>query len=415
MSGKKSDNTDLSCVSAKSNPEPLVIDPARVEELATRLAESEKKLLRESMLLQATREAWEMSEAHYQGLMESMEDIVFSADSTGRIVHINPAVETILGYLPKQIIGDYLFDYVAPADKDKAINQFAKVFVQSPQRGEYRAMGESGAALWFRVTAFPLRTVTGIGGVRCVASEISTEKMLQEELHWSQQQAITGQMAVLLAREICDSWQKTQAMLDSFNNMAQENPEMAPFFTRLSDSFASFPEALRTLASLDPGLDERVRAVNLNQSILKVFRLLRQRFERYGVRTTLSLSTRVPFTMAWPKRMEHAFFVLLHHASRAIQEKSLRSGHPGEINVTSRRKKDRIIIEFSDNGPGLSREDCQRIFDFNYCLGSSTAGGVGLHMSRSIIEDHGGSIRANASPEGGALFTIDLPVRHPGA
>ncbi|WP_028314464.1 PAS domain S-box protein [Desulfatibacillum aliphaticivorans] len=386
------------------------------ESLVERLESCETRLHMESMRRQAVQEAWEISEARYQSLIEGMEDIVFTLDSRGEIIQVNPAVKSALGYSPDELIGRRLREFILEPDQERALNQLSRVFVHSPQTGEYRVLDKNGSPVWFRVTGSPVHVMTGAGGVRCLASEITRERMQQQELVWSRQMASAGQQAVFLAREFAQAWRETQDHISSLDNMAKEEPELGPFWAKFTEAAARLKDAAKMIASLDPAVNEMLRAVNLNQSIVNVFRLFRSRFERKGIRTALSLSTQIPFTMAWSRRMEHALFILLNHACAAVEIRTGSPDAPGEISVTSRRKKDRIIIELSDNGPGLSREDCQRIFDFNYLRPGGGAEDVGgLHMSWSIIADHGGSLKAGASPEGGALFTIELPVRRPGA
>ena len=409
MNTKKTDKAEIALPDRE--------DPAcDMDALFTRLESCEARLHMESMRRLAAQEAWEISEARYQSLIEEMDDIVFTLDARGEIMQVNPAVERALGYAPDELIGRRLFDYIAEPDKERGVDQLTKVFVHSTQTGEYRALDKNGACVWFRVTGTFVSTMSGAGGVRCIASEITRERMQQQELVWSRQMASSGQQAVFLAREFSHVWKEAAGKMSSLKNMAGEEPDLAPYWGRVSEVLALLADAAKKIAALDPAVNEMLRAVNLNQSILNVFQLFRNRFERFGIRTTLSLSTQVPFTMAWPKRIEHALFVLLRHACSAVEGGTDRPEAPGEIHVTSRRKKDKIIIELSDNGPGLSREDCRCIFDFNYCRRGSVSEEIGgLHTPWSIITDHGGSLRAGVSPEGGALFTIELPVRRPGA
>ncbi len=69
----------------------------------------------------------------------------------------------------------------------------------------------------------------------------------------------------------------------------------------------------------------------------------------------------------------------------------------------------KVIIEISDNGPGLSREELSRIFEpyFSKKKGST---GLGLTIARSLIKDHGGDIQAYTNPRGGITFRITLPI-----
>ena len=82
-----------------------------------------------------------------------------------------------------------------------------------------------------------------------------------------------------------------------------------------------------------------------------------------------------------------------------------------EITINSNLRKDNIIIEVADTGPGISKEDMEHIFDPFYTRKKEKGMGIGLALCHGIIEDYNGSILAKNSPESGAIFTLALPIR----
>jgi hypothetical protein len=81
------------------------------------------------------------------------------------------------------------------------------------------------------------------------------------------------------------------------------------------------------------------------------------------------------------------------------------------MNIKTYKKEASIIIEFSDTGPGISKENLTRIFDPFFTtkeVGKGT--GLGLSLSYGIIKDHGGTIHAVSEEGQGAIFTIALPI-----
>jgi signal transduction histidine kinase len=78
---------------------------------------------------------------------------------------------------------------------------------------------------------------------------------------------------------------------------------------------------------------------------------------------------------------------------------------------------DAVEIEVADQGGGIADEHLPHIFERAYQGGEvhRTAGlGLGLFISRQVVELHGGRIEATSPPEGGARLAITLPVRAPG-
>lgn len=95
----------------------------------------------------------------------------------------------------------------------------------------------------------------------------------------------------------------------------------------------------------------------------------------------------------------------LHHGGEPVRVR-LHVPEPGA---------DRLLIEISDSGPGIDPEVLPHVFDRFYKADSARArsegSGLGLAIAQENVRLHGGSMRAANSPEGGAVFTVDLPLR----
>jgi signal transduction histidine kinase len=97
--------------------------------------------------------------------------------------------------------------------------------------------------------------------------------------------------------------------------------------------------------------------------------------------------------------------------SREKLEQSAQIG--SKIRIDTHNRNEEIIITVKDNGPGISDNDLGKIFDPFFTRKKNMGMGVGLSICHGIIEDHKGVIYANNAPEGGAVFTIRLPLAEP--
>jgi signal transduction histidine kinase len=80
----------------------------------------------------------------------------------------------------------------------------------------------------------------------------------------------------------------------------------------------------------------------------------------------------------------------------------------GTLNVTLSPDSSMVEVEFADTGPGISSEAMEQIFEPYYST-KETGIGLGLPLTKKIIEEHGGEISVKSEPEGGATFTVILP------
>ncbi len=83
----------------------------------------------------------------------------------------------------------------------------------------------------------------------------------------------------------------------------------------------------------------------------------------------------------------------------------------GLVKLRTSRDGDEICIEVTDNGPGVPESIRQKIFDPFFTTKPQGAGtGLGLSISYGIVQEHGGHIDLTNAPQGGAVFTVHLPL-----
>jgi signal transduction histidine kinase len=84
----------------------------------------------------------------------------------------------------------------------------------------------------------------------------------------------------------------------------------------------------------------------------------------------------------------------------------------GALTVATRRVDDAVEITVSDSGPGIQPEVGRRLFE-QFFTTKPQGTGLGLYISRQIVEEHGGELRWASQPGSGATFTVHLPVKRP--
>jgi signal transduction histidine kinase len=107
-----------------------------------------------------------------------------------------------------------------------------------------------------------------------------------------------------------------------------------------------------------------------------------------------------------PQKISQVFVNLINNAIDAMQEGA------GKISIESVERNDTVEVHVRDNGPGVSAEAAASIFDPFYTTKSSEAGtGLGLFISRRILEEHQGGLALASPGREGAEFIISLPSK----
>lgn len=170
----------------------------------------------------------------------------------------------------------------------------------------------------------------------------------------------------------------------------------------IGDGARRIEHVLKTLR-LHAHLDEApLKVADLNAGLDSTLELLRYRLgDRIEVERCFET---LPAVLCRPDAMNQVFMNLIVNAIQAIPDR-------GRIRLTSRRDGDDIEFGVADDGRGIDAETMPRIFDLGFTTKSKGEGsGIGLAISRRIIEEHGGSIRARSREQGGTEVIVRLPV-----
>ncbi|MDH3732165.1 MAG: HAMP domain-containing histidine kinase [Gemmatimonadota bacterium] len=115
----------------------------------------------------------------------------------------------------------------------------------------------------------------------------------------------------------------------------------------------------------------------------------------------------IPDIECFPNRLNQVFMNLVHNAAQAMEP-------GGTLTVRTRTDADAVVIEVEDTGKGISPDHLAEIFKPGFTTKGQRMGmGLGLAISKQIIDHHGGSISANSTVGAGTTFRLSLPLTLP--
>jgi PAS domain S-box-containing protein len=232
-------------------------------------------------------------------------------------------------------------------------------------------------------------------------------RQLEAELAHINRVSMLGEMAASLAHEIK---QPIAAAITSANTciewLGHEPPNLdraraaAARIDKYGNRAADIIDRIRSMYKKAPSHRELVDA---NEIVLEIFTLLRGETVRYSIEMRTELATEVPKIMADRVQLQQVFMNLALNAIEAMNE----SG--GELTVKSQQKDGQLLFSVSDTGPGLPVGSNDQIFSAFYTT-KPQGSGMGLAISRTIVESHGGRLWATANEGRGATFHFALPT-----
>jgi signal transduction histidine kinase len=151
--------------------------------------------------------------------------------------------------------------------------------------------------------------------------------------------------------------------------------------------------------------------VDLHQTLQVAMDLERPQCAVSGIKLVAAFDPSLPQLKVDPHRLGQVFINLLVNARQAMDAAEKGTA----ITVQTRRLERRVEISFMDDGPGIPPAVKAKIFDWFFTTKPPGEGtGLGLAVSREILLSHGGNLRVEDSPEGGATFVLDLPLPEAG-
>lgn len=227
----------------------------------------------------------------------------------------------------------------------------------------------------------------------------------------AQRNAAWAEVAQRLAHEIKNPLTPIQLSAERLKRKLNDhlNGEDAAILDRATTTIVQQVEAMKSMVNAfsdyaRPPCQQPVE-MNLNSLINEVLALYPS---QSGVRMEAVLDDAMPKVEADPVRMRQVLHNLIKNAREALE-----SVDPGWIQVTTRgvwlKGSNWIELRIEDNGPGISPDKIDRVFD-PYITGKAKGTGLGLAIVKKIIEEHGGIISVDPETSPGAAFLIRLPA-----
>jgi signal transduction histidine kinase len=202
----------------------------------------------------------------------------------------------------------------------------------------------------------------------------------------------------------------SELMLDAPEMDAAQRASFLRIVVAESERLSRLVNQVLDMAKFESGLAEwHSIDVDLRALIENAIATTSGLFRENATRIEFAVAGAIPLIRADPDRLTQVMVNLLSNAAKFVPAKG------GRVDVGLRRERDGLVVEVRDNGPGVPPQERAKVFE-KFRQGGDTlarpAGtGLGLLISRQIVEHFGGSIWLEANPGGGACFAFRLPLR----
>ncbi|EPX56213.1 PAS/PAC sensor hybrid histidine kinase [Cystobacter fuscus DSM 2262] len=357
------------------------------------------------------------SEERFRLLVSSVKDYaIFMLDPHGRVMTWNDGAAHLKGYSAREIVGEHFSRFYPP--EDLAVNKPALQLEAAERDGrvedESWRVRKDGSLFWASVTLTAMRDAKGLLlGFSKVTRDLTEHKRTQEErLQLAQSQEairLRDEFLSIAAHELKTPVTALQLQLQGLKrDMTSLEPKHEARLERVLRSTGRLSHLVETLLDVSRISTGRLTLHPERIDLVATVKDLTERLRDAAVSADCQLLVQEaqPIEGTWDRlRIEQVVTNLLSNSFKYA------AGHPIEISMA--REGAEVILVITDKGPGLPEKDMPRLFGrFERAAPMSHYGGLGLglYVSREIVEAHGGIISADNLPEGGARFTIRMPT-----
>ncbi len=350
------------------------------------------------------------AERHLASVVQSAGDLVVSLDPEERILSWNPAAERISHYAWDEIIHRPLSSLCSEDSQEtvkRAVSRLARG--GPPENLEADLITQDGRRV---PVAWALSGMQDEGGAVAaivgVGRDLTLRRQLEAQLIQSAKMASLGVMAGGIAHEIRNPLGICSAAAQLMVEAPNERELQLECARRIHENIKRAALVIDNLLKFARPPEEQYQPVDLNHIIEEALALVSNQARNQHIRMHFEPNQVIPKVMANSNLLQQVFTNLLLNACHAMLE-------GGELEVQTLSNGEWVSVQFSDTGHGIKPEDIGKIFDPFYTtrpVGQGT--GLGLPISYSIIQQHGGRINVESTVGIGTKFTVHLPIRQIG-
>jgi PAS domain S-box-containing protein len=364
------------------------------------------------------------SEARFRTMADTAPVLIWMAGPDKGCTFLNKTWLHFTGRTLGQELGDGWAEGIHPDDRERCLRVNADAFdARREFTIEYRLRRHDGEYRWVVDKGVPRIAPDGtfLGYIGC-ADDLTERKRAEAEAAQFRERLAhvvrvhtAGEMSAALAHEITQPLGAIENYALAARRRAGEEPPDLGRVTDLLDKVIGQASRAGDVVTRMRGMVQRheleAREIDVGRVVRECVEMVRTDCELRDIRIELTPIAALPPVVADEIHLQQVILNLLRNAMEAIG-----LPQPGVVRriaiEVGRDAAGAVSVAVADQGPGIAEDDLERVFESFYSTKPHGLG-IGLAISRKLIEAHGGSLWAAHNPGGGAVFRFTLPVATP--
>ncbi len=352
---------------------------------------------------------WQLAqqEEFRRRLLESFPDLILVVDLEERYTFVSSRSRDLLGYAPQDMLRKKITDVEDHSPELAALYHDVVSGQQIFGSAEYGARHRDGNWRTMRASASQLADGEGkITGVIISVRDITLERKLEQQVVQSERLAAMGAMIGGVAHELNNPLTAILGVSELLQDI-ETNDTARKQLGMLQQQARRAAEIVQNLTYFARPPAPGKSRINLAEVVERTLNLHAYSLRKNNITVDFLKESGVPYALGDPHQLMQVFLNLILNAEQAIRE----GRDKGTLRIRLGKGENSVWVSFHDDGPGIPKENLTSIFDPFYTTKRPGRGtGLGLSICKSVLKEHNGSVEAANAPDGGAMFTVTLPV-----
>jgi PAS domain S-box-containing protein len=370
-------------------------------------------------VLKKTESALQIRQHELLGIIETIPSMLWSISPSGETTHLSQRVLEYCGAPLEELVNRGWENFIHPDDREETVKAFARAISSGESyRAIQRLRRADGEYRWHHSMGEPLRDPYGkIIQWYGLAIDIDDRKRAEDHLRDTRDKLAKASRLTTVA-ELAGSiaHELNQPLMSILANAQAARRWLNAPSPNLTEVNSSIERTIRDARAADETM-QHIRALFKQESFVKkdvripdllneVVRIVEEDPKKRAVPVECQFDECLPPVAVDQIQVQQVFINLIVNAIEALEGQQVTPLVTLRAAITD---SDRMLVQVIDNGPGV--HDPERIFDA-FMTTKAKGMGIGLAVSRSIVEAHGGRLWAENNQAGGAIFNVALPLSH---
>lgn len=375
-----------------------------------------------SALVRKLMDSLQESEERYRTVVENGRSVIFRVDQYGRFTFLNKAWEELTSIPVESSIGKSVLDFVYPADREMAISIMTKVISGSedPERLELRGFANN-KLIWVEIIGRPLKDDDGnVIGYSGSIDDITERKNAQREAEVARQEAERASRAKseFLSRMSHELRTPLNAIIGfsqllEMGHLDAEKAENVSHIARAGDHLLDLINDVLDIVRIEAGeIPLDLEDIELAEVAGECLDLVRQAANQRNIQLKTVIGPDLLWLHTDRRRLKQVLINLLSNAVKYNYD-------GGKVVMRWTKTSGKVQIDIEDTGIGIPPSLVEDVFlPFQRLNADQTnveGTGIGLAVTKNLVEVMGGTISVTSNPEEGSCFTIEFPTASDGS